>query len=72
MNVGAVIDAAGSSAGMEDFVRLPEMDSLTAELAASEGVTERLKAENQMAWVGQMNNIRQRAEEIIMAELIYS
>lgn len=30
MNVGAVIDAAGSSAGMEDFVRLPEMDSLTA------------------------------------------
>ena len=48
------------------------MDSLTAELAASEGVTERLKAENQMAWVGQMNNIRQRAEEIITAELIYS
>lgn len=49
-----------------------QMDSLTVELAASEGVTERLKAENQMAWVGQMNNIRQRAEEIIMAELIYS
>lgn len=49
-----------------------QMDSLTAELAASEGVTEKLKAENQMAWVGQMNNIRQRAEEIIMAELIYS
>ena len=49
-----------------------QMDSLITELAASEGVTEKLKAENQMTWVGQMNNIRQRAEEIIMTELIYS
>ncbi|MBQ1352083.1 MAG: TnpV protein, partial [Oscillospiraceae bacterium] len=35
------------------------------------GVDEKLKAKDQMAWVGQMNNIRQRAEEIILQELIY-
>ena len=49
-----------------------QVDSLVTELAAREGVTEKLKAENQMAWVWQMNNIRQRAEEVVMAELIYS
>ena len=40
-------------------------------LAQTEGVDEMLKAKNQMAWVGRMNNIRQCAEEIILAELIY-
>lgn len=49
-----------------------QMDALTAELAAREGVTEKLKADNQMEWVQRMNNIRQRAEEIVMADLIYS
>lgn len=49
-----------------------QMDALTAELAAKEGVTEKLKATNQMEWVQRMNNIRQRAEEIVMADLIYS
>jgi len=44
---------------------------LVKELAENEGVTERLKAENQMEWVGQMNNIRNRATEIINSELIY-
>lgn len=48
------------------------MNALTAELAAKEGVTEKLKATNQMEWVQRMNNIRQRAEEIVMADLIYS
>ena len=43
-----------------------------AELAMSEGVTEELKVANQMEWVQRMNNIRQRAEEIVMADLIYS
>ena len=37
----------------------------------SEGVTEELKAADQMAWVGAMNSIRNRAEEIILRELIY-
>ena len=40
-------------------------------LAQTEGVDEMLKAKNQMAWIGRMNNIRQCAEEIILAELIY-
>ena len=38
---------------------------------ATEGVTEELKARNQLEWVGRMNNIRNRAEEIIKSELIY-
>lgn len=41
-------------------------------MALREGVTEQLKAINQMAWVQQMNNIRARAEEIIYAEVICS
>lgn len=49
-----------------------QVESVMAELAMSEGVTEELKAANQMEWVQRMNNIRQRAEEIVMADLIYS
>ena len=41
------------------------------QMKASEGVTEELKADNQMAWVGAMNSIRNRAEEIILQGLIY-
>ncbi|MBE6940241.1 MAG: TnpV protein [Ruminococcaceae bacterium] len=41
-------------------------------MAEREGVTEKLKADNQMVWVGRMNNIRQRATEIINAEFIYA
>ncbi|MCL2342645.1 MAG: TnpV protein, partial [Firmicutes bacterium] len=44
----------------------------TAQMAAAQGVTEELKARDQMAWVGRMNNIRRSAEEAILAELIYS
>ena len=49
-----------------------QIESMMAELAMSEGVTEELKVANQMEWVQRMNNIRQRAEEIVMADLIYS
>ena len=48
------------------FLRLVE------QIANREGVTEQLKAENQLEWVGRMNNIRSRAVEIVNAELIYS
>ena len=48
------------------------MDRLIPAMAKCEGVTEALKAEDQMAWVGRMNNIRNRAEEIILHELIYT
>ena len=46
-------------------------DRLVKQLAEKEGVTEQLKAENQMSWVGQMNNIRNRVTEIINKEIIY-
>ena len=45
---------------------------LVDQMARVEGVTEELKATYQMAWVGAMNNIRARAEEVVYAELIYS
>ena len=48
------------------------MNRLTAELAKAQGVTESLKASNQMKWVSLMNNIRNQAEEIVMTELVYS
>ena len=41
------------------------------QMKASKGVTEDLKAADQMAWVGAMNSIRNRAEEIILCEMIY-
>ena len=44
---------------------------LVKQMAANEGITEQLKADNQMEWVGRMNNIRNRAMEIVKAELIY-
>lgn len=45
---------------------------LVKQLAEKENVTEKLKAENQMEWVGRMNNIRNRATEIVNADLIYA
>ncbi len=42
------------------------------QMAASESATEDMKAEDQMAWVGAMNNICNRAEEIVKNELIYT
>ena len=47
------------------------MDILVKQMAEREGVTEALKASDQMAWVGYMNNIRSRAEEIVLAEVVY-
>ena len=44
---------------------------LVKELAENENITEKLKAENQMLWVQKMNNIRNRATEIVNSELIY-
>jgi hypothetical protein len=41
-------------------------------MAKAEGVTEQMKATDQMRWVGLMNNIRQAAEEAVLTELIYS
>ena len=46
-------------------------DLLVEQMAKQEGVTERLKADDQMLWVGKMNNIRARAEEIVREEIIF-
>ena len=48
------------------------MELLVLQMAKREGVTEALKAADQMAWVAQMNSIRSRAEEIVLHELIYT
>ena len=48
------------------------MDSLVKQMAKTEGVTEVLKRQDQMEWVRRMNNIRNRAEEIVRNDLIYS
>ena len=50
---------------------LERRDLIIAQLAAAEGVTEDLKRKDALAWVGAMNNIRARAEEIVLHELIY-
>lgn len=48
------------------------MEQLTAQMAKEAGVTEELKATDQMRWVGLMNNIRASAEEVVLRELVYA
>jgi len=48
------------------------IDLLMKQTAKNQGITEQLKAKNQMAWVGAMNNIKTCAEEIILKEIIYN
>lgn len=48
------------------------MSRMIPQMAAAEGVNEALKARDPMAWVGRMNSIHHRAEETILAELIYA
>ena len=53
--------------------RAQEMEQqLISQLAQQAGITEQLKAENQMEWVARMNNIRNRADEIVLNDLIYA
>ena len=47
------------------------LDRIIEQMKTDEGISEALKASDPMAWVGAMNNIRNRAEEIILQELIY-
>lgn len=48
------------------------MERLTTQMAQAEGVTEQLKAQDQMAWIRAMNSIKNRAEEIVLHDLIYA
>ena len=47
------------------------LDRLIKQMAAQHGITEQLKAQDQMTWVQRMNNIRNAAEEIVLQEVIY-
>ena len=47
------------------------MELLIRQMQEQQGITEELKARDQMAWVGAMHNIRAAVEEIIMTELVY-
>lgn len=49
-----------------------QMETIISSMAKQENVTEELKAANQMEWVRHMNSIRSRAEEIVLAELVYA
>ena len=51
---------------------LERIEMITAQMTATEGVTEELKAKDTMKWIGLMNSIRSAAEETILAELIYA
>lgn len=57
---------------MQGNVRPEAMERITTAELAEAFIDEQLKAENQMLWVARMNNIRNRATEIVNAELIYS
>ena len=50
---------------------LQRLELLTKQLSAEQGVTEELKAADQMAWIQAMNSILNRAEEIVLQELVY-
>ena len=48
------------------------IDKLVKDMAIKQGITEELKAKDQMAWVGAMNNIRHSAEEFVLRDFVYS
>ena len=54
-----------------DIVCNDRINAIISKLTKQENVTEELKATNQMGWVQAMNNIKNRAEEIVISELIY-
>ena len=62
------------NAHLEEIDRAAEEMSelLMTQMAEREGVTEQLKAEDQLAWAQAMNSIRNRVEEVVLAEMIYT
>ena len=55
-----------------DQTCVERMEHITADMAKVEGVTEALKAADQMEWIGRMNSIHNRAEEMVLSELVYT
>ena len=76
-NSPTVINVMRMKGTLEQYLRDIDQDAqemfdlLMKQYAEIEGITEQLKAENQMDWVCKMNNIRDRINEIIYKELIY-
>ena len=54
-----------------DRISNERMETMVAAMKNQQGITEELKARDQLAWVGAMNNIRNAAEEIILREFVY-
>ena len=67
MNSGKLADHLKSVERMAE----QRMDTLLPQLMKAAGVTEELKARDQMAWVGLVNNCRARVDEIILTDLVY-
>ena len=55
-----------------DTTATERVDKLVKDMAVKQGITEELKAKDQMAWVGAMNNIKHSAEEIVLREFVCS
>ncbi len=68
-----VVEKISSEEQYNGFERAAErrMDTLLPQMMKAVGVTEELKACDQMAWVGLVNNCKARVEEIIFSDLIY-
>ncbi len=64
-------DRLTSHLNMVDDEAQERMKTLVSQMMDKQGITEELKARDQMAWVGAVNNIRNAAEEIVLEELIY-
>ena len=54
-----------------DTIVMEKVQKLIKELTEKENITEELKSNNQMLWIGKMNNIRNMVEEIVLKEYIY-
>lgn len=72
MNKAVVILLITSSIADIDTSACNMAEYLIKEMAKKQGVTEQLKAEDMMKWVGLMNNIRACADEILLNDIVYS
>lgn len=55
-----------------DKIAMEQVERIVSRMADAEGVTEKMKADDPMRWIGLMNNFRNSAEELILSELVYS
>lgn len=74
MRYANLLTSGELNAYLADIDRQAEemFERLIKQMADAEGITETLKANDQMEWVGQMNSIRSRAVEIVNSELIFA